>query len=164
MRADLAKKDEVDIDIGCGFCRVLHIRRPMKSRGDASSIQLFNYSYVGMTADATENVWTTGRQSGSNASHGNSAAGAAAAPSSSSNPGQCLEASNRRNNCRPREVGRGCPGDDGAESARAALPPCVASGLSGSGPYVFRCGHSRVTIELKQIMCAFIARRICRTP
>ena len=120
-------------------------------------------SFVGMTADATH-MGTTARQSGSNASHGNSAAGAAAAPSSSSNPGQCLEASNRRNNCRPREVGRGCPGDDGAESARAALPPCVASGLSGSGPYVFRCGHSRVTIELKQIMCAFIARRICRTP
>ena len=63
-------------------------------------------SFVGMTADATH-MGTTARQSGSNASHVGSVTGAAAAPSSPGNPGRRPQASNRRNNWRPREVGRG---------------------------------------------------------
>ena len=108
LHADIAKNIVACTDLGCGSCGVLHILRSMKARR-ISFTSLFNEHLRGMIVDATENIQTTVRKSGSNESHGRGAAGATAAPSSPDNPGLRLEASNRRNNWRPREVARDCP-------------------------------------------------------
>ena len=93
--------------------------------------------------DAAEHIETTARQTGSNTSHGSSAAGAAAAPSSPGNSDQLSEG--RHSASWP------ClPGVDDVAAAPATLPPSLAfaSTLSGSGPSVFRCVHNRSHIKV----------------
>ena len=92
-----------------GLCKLrcfLQRLRAMQSRRISVNSTLI---HTGMIVDATEHMQTNARQTGSNASHRGSAAGAAAALSSPGNPGQLPGASNCSFCWRLGDVGRGCP-------------------------------------------------------